>query len=572
MRRVLCTLGAVALCLLLCHAAFALDQAALDDLARLYTTDPVAACDKARQVFDDAFAREDVATMTAVLQVAAKGLDQFQYWIPLQEFSARAVPVALKAGDWEHLAYLYAQRPMYDSYKLESMLKQPQVGWWHVHRWRMRRLVHFVDLADAAATRVGKPRSDAFPPYMRDVYDAVKAGLPAYEEAVLPLELSGFGPDLSRIVQQVVEAAGVGDDELAIQRMAEALHRADPAQASGACFSVLVAASWLFELPGGEALADPVLQLARRLRRTSADLAGSTAIQIMDQAMMAWSGRDDAFLAATRELEPWVAKSGGYPPFGWAFMAQKAFLARRPAEATFVRRSYMDWIGQAGNRDSWSMGVLAAWGFVGPDTPVSERHLLIAWLCDAYCYQAAHGNPTTTPPRLAANLYAAAGRAPTGQLPEWTSEAADTMVATAPQWPDTTTRAAALEEAARMYEHGGQPVSAQRARDLAKALAAGDPKAALQCALTSARSLSSEGKWDEVVKALGPAVVKQSASAEVLQATLLLCEAHLRLGDSNEADRLMAKARELLDVLPLSPAERANYLLALAELCSVPGK
>lgn len=64
-------------------------------------------------------------------------------------------------------------------------------------------------------------------------------------------------------------------------------------------------------------------------------------------------------------------------------------------------------------------------------------------------------------------------------------------------------------------------------------------------------------------------MANQSASAEVLQATLLLCDAHLRLGESAEADRLMAEARELLNVLPLSPAERASYLLALAELCSV---
>lgn len=138
--------------------------------------------------------------------------------------------------------------------------------------------------------------------------------------------------------------------------------------------------------------------------------------------------------------------------------------------------------------------------------------------------------------------------------------------------PNEDQRARLAEEAANFYLRLGQPQRAEAAHRLMAELIAGKPDAIFKFSLSIAQSAAAGGQWDAAVAVLQPAVAAApESSPDLLEAAMLLTEAHLRLGRPSDAEPWLTKAKSLIGTVSLSSAEKASYLMTLAELCDPRG-
>lgn len=323
-------------------------------------------------------------------------------------------------------------------------------------------------------------------------------------------------------------------------------------------------------LQGGELLASRLHPFAEEvLRRGGVGWGTGVCSEYAICLARAWTGGNDVFLREIRWFIGSLARCDPDPTASiflcdaghCAMKMWRLGLLRDSADVLGVCLAVAPRLGAA-SQDDWSAWAACA---AVPDQPASLREALM----DATLQFSVRTQKTYGLVRAAQRAVESAAHPRYAWLlplaGQWLVDAAE-------QIPDGKSGASVVLEAADMFERGGQTEQAARCRDLAKALAAGDPKAALQCALTSARSLATHGKWDEVVKGLQPAVAAApDSSPDVLQAAMLLAEAHLRLGKPADAEPWMTKAKSLIGTVSLSPAEKANYLMTLAELCDPRG-
>jgi hypothetical protein len=136
-------------------------------------------------------------------------------------------------------------------------------------------------------------------------------------------------------------------------------------------------------------------------------------------------------------------------------------------------------------------------------------------------------------------------------------DVATELAVTASRLAQPAARGAGLKCSAKHFETAKRPDLAARCRALAKALAANDPAPTLKCALSAARSLAAEGKWDGVATTIEDAIkAAPEPGTSLLQAPILLEEACLKLGKVTEGQAWLARARALVDRQPLTDGGR----------------
>lgn len=140
------------------------------------------------------------------------------------------------------------------------------------------------------------------------------------------------------------------------------------------------------------------------------------------------------------------------------------------------------------------------------------------------------------------------------------------LLETALEFPEAGVRSQGAADAAPLFEEAGRDDLAADAEALAREIAANEPKAMLQCALSAAQSHAEQGKWEDVVKGPQGPVTGQGPSKPLLQATVLLAQANQKLGNMAEVRKWMDRAAGLVGQVDLSSAESANCYCSIASL------
>jgi hypothetical protein len=229
--------------------------------------------------------------------------------------------------------------------------------------------------------------------------------------------------------------------------------------------------------------------------------------------------------------------------------------------------------GTQAQQDDWGRG---AFSIAGPRVPVALREFLLATTSrhaastgDAKAVAGAwyRGGPAASDPmsfRRRCEIDPAFRPYHT-RIAQW-------LLEVAAQVTKEDQRAWLVEEASDLYTLLDQPQRAEAARALLAELIAGKPDAVLRCALGTAASAAAGGQWEDVPAALELAAkAAPQSTSEALDAAVLLTEAQLRLGKPADAEPWMTKAKSLISSVSLSPAEKASYLMTLADLCDPRG-
>lgn len=605
---VVCVLVIIATVVAPCAA----DNGDLAALRDLFQQDPATGFEEAARMFEAPEAAGDLEGMMKIVRVVAEQAQRCGYWAVLDDMAQATTKLARERGDWSLLAEVYTSWLV--------ALTHSQAGGW-CPRYIHGRCYTLAHRAQEASDKAGTELDPFVRTWWLEWEQAIRAagrtpgrfdtGEMAEVERV-KAEESGLGgitdlPAELSAPERIVAAREAMRDlrdvdavSLVCQLYDEVQQRPKlPTSPSG----YLAAYCCPFMLlQRGE-------QVAVRLHeyvsgppaRLGAFTSGWSLRDLVTCSTLAWGGRDDVFLALLRWALPRYVSSRGQwpamPELGYAI--KKLYLFGRSDEATRWLQQFIKAASSPLKPHHKELAFVQAFLYVDRQTPAAYRSEVVrrslvesgrrsntAWKQ----LLGEHARPPRNPvpdlvrqkswvdcarrgnwlPQLPVpnpydrNLLATlVGR---GMLQTWQAEVGHYVVEGALVCKKGDQQAEMLVGAARLFEEAGQPQLAEQVRGLALALAEGDPKALFKCALTSAHSAAAEGRWENVVSTLEAAVAGQEASAELLQAHLLLGYANRNLGKAQAAAEWVNKGGEVLDKADIAAAERANYFMSLASL------
>ncbi|NSW58087.1 MAG: CHAT domain-containing protein [Armatimonadetes bacterium] len=540
--------------------------APLDDLRTLFTADPALAFQQAADLLDACLATEDLAQALEVFRVVGSRAAQLQAWAPWDAMAARVEPMARQRGDWKAVEELLTARVQCQVY-VPGGLRPPYWG----------RGQHFVRLFEAAR----QARQKAGLPPSASSYEGLYEELRALSEAdpasywIETQPVSAILLPIIRTVEEAGAAAQYSDMHRGVLRLIQQLEGALDAGGSDLSLRDYTRLAHYIGThigqPGGEAVVPPLRQLVDRCG--DANTGGMTLEGVMEACARRWSGRDDVF----RDTFYWslthFRPARHQPPVaGVGLWCQKLAVFGREGEAVTLVHRLMGMAAQRGPG-------LPAWGahrLLWRGSPDSVLQQVLDLTVREGCDMATNPPnwyphpPLTFVKDFAGQVSEITRLAPDERRPVWARKCAEALQDMALSLEDAAAVADGLNRAADVYEQGSWTDPAEECRALAAAIASSDPTALLQSGLMAARSAASAGDWGAAIRRLADVTAAtQGPSVELLQAALLLQEAYLRLGRADDAERWFTRAHQLVHSLPLSAAEKANYLVSMAALCDL---
>jgi hypothetical protein len=559
-------LGLVALAL--ARPALAADEAALEGLRQLFATDPVAGFEKAQELFEEPRAKGDLDGAMSLFRVVRGWVGGgWQRWAVADDMAAPTEALARARGDFGAVAELLATR-VHCAAMVPGGLSYP---YWGAGQ-------HFIRVFQAQAeARQKAGLAPTTSPYQA-LYDS-RVALADADPAAHWVEYYRVDTGLLETIRTIERATADEryDDALTgVKRL-----MSDVERNFGAATNTSAEADYVqltgyigqhISMPGGEAIVAPFRALVDR--HGDLNCGGMTLESAMEACVWRWTGRDDVY----RDTFYWCLghfrQERHQPPVASvALFCQRLASFGRGGEAQDLLRRLLAMTTPERRRPdlpAWDAHRLVWPGM--PDALLGEVFALVrreAWLLLQSPPAWYRAPPEEVAALIGEQVREVVVAASAERHPHWARQGADALQDLALALPDADARAAGLLAAADLYVTAGCPDLAAECRELARAIAAGDPKALLQCALTSAQSQAVEGKWDEAAKGLEAALTGAPDSPELVPAGLLLAEAHLRLGHLAEGQRWMARAEALVGTVPMPPGEKANYLVALAGLCDL---
>lgn len=529
------------------------DPAALGALEQLFETDPATAFERAEAACLAALDKADFAQAEALVDLIEERAAGCLCLRPVERVAG--APIAEKAGNWQALGRLYGARARV-LWLVAGIRGQVAM---------VLRADHFARLAAEAYGKAG-----ASPEWLNGLSQSLHAymsdlGARRAADAAAGPAMRAMGPARRAQYEAVEQAIAGGRDAEAVGGMQAILRQIvdTPAPPDQADYETIRALTLLLWVPGAEQLIPTLVDLVG----VDAQHPGRTprsAYSIVTGCIVAWSGRDDAYCKALHWANGRQQGTRDYTPIQ-PYQIDKFIRFRRLEEADELARAWLRWLSDgpawASSREvsSCTMMVHEAMADEVRRAVVDIAVRCVADHPEEIAYFRSSPWEWTT----------VGLRAPPDKRDQWNYETAVALAAGAHSFSTSEARIFGLAQSAELFDAAKRPDLAQQCRDLAEAIAADDPAAALQCALASARRLAGEGKWEDAAAAIEGPATRQQGTVETLQAALLLQEAYLRTGKPEEAERWYQTASDLVDQLPLAPAERANYLVSMAGLCDV---
>ena len=524
----------------------------LADLRQLFRTDPATAFEEAARRFEAPKAAGDLDGMMAIIRVVAPEAARCYYVRVLDDMSDAAAPVAREGGNWATLG---------------ELLWSGAQAWYACRdgiEWKCLLWSHLRAFALTVEAAAAYERAGAVP-------EAVAALLPQAQASLDAWQPNGEGyawlaryGDYRNALFDIGTADNEGRDSEAVALALGVLQRLAEETDSARVAGVLAQVAPLTGLRGGEVLIPHVRRLYRPEYWTE---WWGGARSVWAGCALGWSGRDDVLLDtfywAFGQHDPRLgvgADSASAVSFGAKLVA-----FGREEEAVALLRRWLDFIDQVDFVSAIAPYMDAACpaleGLLAPDM----RRRLLDLRCRLALHPRRDGGPQ--PGFLRALSRSTLGLPPAEQA-AMALEAALRALRTAVQFERPEQVAEGMGIAAGFFDQAGRPDLAEQARALAEALRQSQPRSLLEVALVASQAAAGEGKWEQVVEHLEPAVSARGPAPErsVLQAWMLLAQAQGQLGRSGDAGNSLGAAQFVLRSMDLPPAERVSYLLSLAAL------
>jgi len=529
----------------------------VEDLKQLFETDPGEGFLAAARMFEQPKTNGDLDGMMEIIQVVGEASGRCHYPWPRQNMRAAAARVAEELGKWEMAGRLYAAaagdrtNPLAGVF-LASPAPSDRCQW----RWLWLRAARLMRLAEAAYAKAGKDN----PQHERLM--EIEKKLPALEASAEKWRSEMVGPRYALRIDTIERAAGEGLDAEAISSVQHLIQDVSR-EPDDSLWNVAVRyAMYMIPVQGGDRLLPVFRGAITEGGRAGRTVSQSLFIYMMQLCAMTWPGRDDAFRDAFYWALGMVDERRTSPPVGLGIFTEQLRCFGRVSEAHWLTDHFLQW--QLLPQWKGRPYAAAASHYTAPHTPQDLRRLLVSWTCQHYLEY--WDRPFKGPKYLINHLTEAVAEAPPGQESVWAFETGMQLLEAAVQYPEVEQRVEAMDGAAHFLEQAGRDDLAEEVRQLAKALAAEDPGALLKCALATARSAGTAGRWSDVVAVLQPGLHAHEAGVPVLQAHLLLAQAKLELGEVREAGAWLNRACDVLDQVDVPVGERVNYLVNIASL------
>lgn len=531
---------------------------ALDELKALFETDPATAFDEAARMFEAPKARGDLKGMMEVFRVAIEPARSTGYGAVAEDMIDAGLALAEPAGQWALVAELRGARydltrgnwlhiNSYHHYPAPLNLRQVRQGAAAIEAYQRAGIAVPGGIATDGALR-DTPR------YIDEARAWARSNLPTV-----------WGAEAAGLAEEVTEAVGDARDADALALLEEMLGMVSGDASDRKCHGIGQFVSSLVWLRGGESLVPGL----RAIVETETDPMRpySLHVNLLFGCTAGWSGRQDAHKNAIDWVWPRIARSKRGDYNALSRLARKMVEFGLATEASGLLRTVFQ---MTFHLPTWTHRSYLS-DAMHPSLPPDLRQTMLSEVLTEKLRTMRTNTARVAGPAKWATLFwnwIILADPPNGR--EWWGQwMAQEMVKTAHELGKLEDRAFVMGEAADLFALAGRADASEECRALAKSIAESDPKATLLCALASARSRAAERKWEDVAKALEEPAGKLDGTVETLQAALLLHEAYLRTGKLAEAERWMQKAWELVNQVQMSPAEKANYLLSMANLCEV---
>jgi CHAT domain-containing protein len=510
---------------------------ALDDVFALNNLQGFA---QAEASFAEAYRRGDLDTMMAVLRSTFHPAAECWYPGVCESMTDAALPIAEDRAQWATIGELRVLRYQV----MISLCWAPGIP------ALATRCGREVEIASVAYQKAG-----TLPHDLTSSVEYARHYAPYYakqREEKRAERLQSLGPDYAAAFDAIDEAVILHDDARAVALCQELLGiiEADPdgprklAAARG-----LAAYLWL---RGSEPMVPRLIQLADQHAGWQQALA--LVEKMMDFLLLPWSGRDDIYYEAwywcARVLEK--LPNEGFDR-GTLFM-QKMQNMGRTAEADRLARVWVQWVWQYRSGKSQNARYL-----IHPQVPDDIRRMATVLIL-----RYAGNNPEEY-------IKIASGFVEVGDeehKPARAYETATLLTEFAAQFPEAGGRAAAVSEAARLFEKAGRPDLAEQAAAAAMMFASSDPAALAATALARGSWAAEQGDWQGAITIMEPVFAGQPPSRNMMDAAILLASAYVKLGDTGRAAGWFQAALAGLDQVTLKPYEAVSALYHLAELAT----
>ncbi|HUS81146.1 MAG TPA: CHAT domain-containing protein, partial [Armatimonadota bacterium] len=371
------------------------------------------------------------------------------------------------------------------------------------------------------------------------------------------------GPQLEPVVAEMERAAIEGRDADAVALMMTVVDRLhDEPDNTRYCEAAHTVAGLLWLL-GAEAVIPPLRHLVDA-RGDPSEGHPRIISYIAWTCWNAWFGRNDIFRDTVYWTTTHLDLQRHEVPWAYGDFASKLGVFGRQSEAIGMANYYigaMLAVPPDRRRCSSSAG-----GMVWPGAPADLRRSLV-WLMLEQGERVQSQAFRSLRPALSA-MRANLGGSSRAWIadPAWAIETGFDLVTLAERMGKPEDCIAVLEEAAKFFEVTSRPDLVAQTVALAQAVAAANPEALRQLALSRAQWAAAEGRWSDVIALLTSGFANEPSTVELLQACVLMTHAYLGLGQVADADRLFQKASELVGSAGLSAGERANYYVGLSRM------
>jgi len=364
---------------------------------------------------------------------------------------------------------------------------------------------------------------------------------------------------VAEMARKLVQHVGNENDPEAVNSMLSIVQAVDGdwSDAAYTCVAELIGS--VLWVPG----ADVVIPALRNLIDQRGDPSWGlpkALYWLIASCNLMWSGEDDIFLDTYEWSFQHFVLGRHLPPYGYGFHPQALLAYGRAEEAEKAMRMFAGLIIASPECLRYSLLPSMTW----PGMPADLRREIIDLVCQNALWA---GNPRGLSYELTPILLDPRRLADPDTT--WASEMAMQVLPIMLQLAEPGKDQSPLTALADLLRFAKLTQLEAEVRGLAARLQEAGPSATLNHALAAARRAVSEGRWGDVPTGLEPAMADWEASTVALQSALLLHEAYLRLCKPAEADKWIQKAWGLVNSLKMAPAEKANYLMTMANLCDV---
>ncbi len=523
------------------------------DLNELSKADPAMWFDAVLALCDRQLREQDLDGVMQTIEATKRTAWHLTYGAPLEEMIDAALPMAQAKGDWKAVGDLCTTRAL-----MTGSCYRPAVA-----RPGGARSARFAAVAGDAYARAGAASED----YRVLVETNTRVEAAKFAEPCDPAELvDTYGPAHAERMAQLFDAVGDARDRDALALLHDVVTRVwdepDPKVYDALCQAV----SALLWLRGAHQVL-PELRAAIADRGDPREEARALTDDVARGCAVAWTGKDDAF----RDTFLWCL--GQRDPRRHLLTATMGDFARklwdfgRQGEAMDVA---WEWCNLA-RQEPPKRRVESPWGYsltLWKETPDDLRREVV----DLYCEHSVWGAHQGDADKNMTFLIHYIGRNIGNTSPKWAYETAHQLIDASLQYPDATTQARGVAQAAELFEIAERWDLVEQTQRLALGIASQDPVSAVDWAVASAKWAYDQERFSDIVLLLEPIVKRPPIGPckATVEAALHLGFAHAKLQNTAKATAAVDTALTMLRQAGLPIAEQVGLLMIAAQVAPNP--